>query len=138
MKTWITPALASAVVVGWFANARAAADGSLGKGTTNGSKAKSRSAARTETGSANVQGDKRSESWRLSRDGTVERTLARGGGRHTETGAWWISKKGKVCVKWPNEYEKHCGLLVSTENGGYELKKKEPEKSPFVPTKVKR
>ncbi len=142
MKTWIAPAVVSALMVGWVAGVRALASigGEAAKGISSGSKLRTSGANNTTSGSSIAQGRKRSEPWRLGTDGSVKRTLVRGRGRHTETGVWWLNKKGKVCVRWPNQTKKHCGFLASTDNGGYELDnhKYNAEKFPAAPTKVKK
>ncbi len=142
MKIWIAPAVVSALMVGWVASVRAIAGIGAGaaKGISNGSKLRTGGATKTASSSSTAQGRRRSEPWKLGADGSVKRTLVSGRGRHTETGVWWLNKKGKVCVRWPNQTRKHCGFLASTDNGGYELDshKNKAEKFPAAPTKVKK
>ncbi len=140
MKAWITPALVSALLVGWVASVRAisAVGGGAAKGISNKHKLRAARAGRPNNGSLNGQARKRSEPWRLGTDGSVKRTLGQGMGRHTETGVWWLNKKGKVCVRWPNQAKKHCGFLVSTDSAGYDLNKNKLEKFPLAPNEVKK
>ena len=138
MKTWITPALVSALVVGGIAGLRAiaAVGGGAAKDLGNGIKLRAASIGRRDNGSSSVRARGRSEPWRLGTDGSVQRTRVRGMQRQTETGVWWLNKKGKVCVRWPNQPKKHCGFLASTDSGGFELTRHTPEKYPSAPSKV--
>ena len=87
----------------------------------------SRIEAYTEGKSAGVssialeQSARRQEDLIFAPDGTVERNKAGKMKTHTETGEWWVNKKGKLCMKWSGSGKKQCSYLVPTGKGAYEL-----------------
>ena len=62
---------------------------------------------------------------KFRKDGSAEKTTIRPkDGNFTETGKWFVNKKGRLCMIWDGENKKKCGRLRSSDNGTYELMRK--------------
>ena len=62
---------------------------------------------------------------KFRKDGSAEKTTIRPkDGNFTETGKWFVNKKGRLCMIWDRENKKKCGRLRRAFDGAYELVRK--------------
>ena len=74
----------------------------------------------------------------FSADGKAVRTFVGVRNSRSETGRWWVNKKGKLCMEWPDQPKKKCSTLVPGASGGYELLGKGGKRRQLVFDKVTR
>jgi hypothetical protein len=62
--------------------------------------------------------------YELSRDGSATKTTYPAKahkGTFTESGKWWVGKKGGFCTLWTPENKERCRRVEMTPQGAYEL-----------------